>query len=186
MEAFLISTVAVAIAEIGDKTQLLALLLICRYRRPGPIVAGILIATLANHGVAALAGGYLAGLVDPVWLRWLLGGSFIAMGLWMLVPDRLDESAPPIDGRGVFLATLAAFFLAEIGDKTQVATVALAARFDDLAAVVLGTTAGMMLANVPVVLFGEQAAKRLPLRLVRAAAAALFVGLGAILLVAGS
>ena len=181
MEAFLVSTGVVALAEIGDKTQLLALVLAARFRRPVPIVLGILVATLANHAVAGAAGAWVAAALGPVILRWILGLSFLAMAAWTLIPDRFDGAggAPVAAPRlGVFGATLVAFFLLEMGDKTQVATVALAARFPSLAAVVAGTTLGMMLANVPAVLLGEAAANRLPMRAVHRIAAAIFVALG--------
>jgi Ca2+/H+ antiporter, TMEM165/GDT1 family len=183
MEAFLVSTGIVALAEIGDKTQLLSLLLAARYRKPWPIVAGIFVATLANHALAGAVGSWVASLVGMDALRWVLGLSFIAMALWMLVPDEIDEADAGREGRGVFVATTVAFFLAEMGDKTQVATVALAAQYGALVAVVMGTTLGMMLANVPAVLLGERAAKRLPLRLVHGAAAAVFAVLGVLALI---
>ena len=176
MEAFLVSTGLVALAEMGDKTQLLSLVLAARFRRPWAIVLGILVATLANHALAAAVGAWLAGLVGPHWMRIAIGVGFLAMAAWTLVPDKLDHA--DVGGRGVFIATCLAFFLAEMGDKTQVATVALAARYSALAAVVLGTTAGMMLANVPVVLLGERIAARLPLKLLRRLAAACFAVLG--------
>ena len=178
MTALLVSTGVVALAEIGDKTQLLALLLATRFRRPWPISAGILVATLANHAFAAAVGAWLAQAVGPGTLRWILGLSFLAMAAWTLIPDRLDARRAPPGRLGAFGATLVAFFLVEMGDKTQVATVALAARYDALVVVVLGTTLGMMLANVPVVLLGEAAARALPIRLVHLAAAAVFAGLG--------
>lgn len=177
----LISTGTVAIAEIGDKTQLLALVLAARYRAPWPIAFGILIATLANHGLAGLAGAWFAHLLDGPWLRWAIAGSFIAVGLWALVPDKLDDEAEsqPKRGYGAFVSTLIAFFLVEIGDKTQVATVLLASRFpQDVVAVVAGTTIGMLLANGPVLWVGDKLAHRVPLALVRLCAAALFVALG--------
>ena len=174
MEAFLVSTGLVALAETGDKTQLLAILLAARFRQPLPIVLGILVATLANHAVAAAAGQWLGDLVDADLLRWLLAGSFLAMAAWMLVPDSLDDDTPTPRG-GVFLATVIAFFLAEMGDKTQFATVALAARFDDLLAVVAGTTLGMMLANVPAVYLGERITRRLPVPLIHRIAAIVFL-----------
>lgn len=183
MEGFLVSTGVVALAEIGDKTQLLALVLAARFRRPLPIIVGILLATLLNHALAGIAGRFVAELLGPATLRWILGISFIAMAAWMLIPDRLDarEARPP--RFGPFLTTLVAFFLLEMGDKTQVATVALAAQYASLAGVIGGTTLGMMLANVPVVLLGDGAAKRLPLKLVHAIAAAIFfiIGLGVLL-----
>jgi len=183
MTAFLVSTGAVALAEIGDKTQLLALLLALRFRRPAPILAGILLATLANHGLAGLAGAWLGSLLDGDGLRWALAASFIAVALWTLRPDTMDDDPHAVRPGSAFLVTLVSFFLVEIGDKTQVATVVLAARFDALAAVVLGTTAGLLLANIPVVLFGHAVARRVPLRAVRLAAAAVFALLGAAVLV---
>jgi Ca2+/H+ antiporter, TMEM165/GDT1 family len=184
MEAFLVSTGIVALGEMGDKTQLLALLLAARFRKPVPIVLGILVATLANHAAAGWLGGWIAGLMGPVWLRWVIGGSFLVMAVWMLIPDRLDDA--PTDGRGlrlgVFGTTVLAFFLAEMGDKTQIATVALAARYPDLLAVVAGTTLGMMIANVPAVLLGDQVARRVSMTLVHGVAAALFAVLGVLTL----
>ncbi len=180
MEAFLISTGIVALGEMGDKTQLLALLLAVRFRRPWPIIAGIAVATLVNHAAAAWLGGWLASLMGPDLLRWVIGGAFLAMAVWMLVPDQIELSATP-DSRsrlGVFGITVVAFFLAEMGDKTQLATVALAARYPDLLAVVAGTTVGMLLANVPAVLLGDKLAGRLSMRLVHGVAAALFALLG--------
>ena len=187
MEAFLISTGIVALAEIGDKTQLLAFLLAAKFRRPIPIVLGILVATVANHGMAAAVGAWISSMLGPEAMRWILGVSFLAMAAWTLVPDKLDDADAKVGGYGVFLATVVAFFLAEMGDKTQVATVALAARFDALWAVVAGTTLGMMLANVPAVYFGERIANKVPLTLVHAIAAAIFAALGvAALLGAGA
>ena len=191
MEGFLVSTGVVALAEIGDKTQLLALVLAARYRKPLPIVLGILVATLANHALAGVAGAWLSATLGPAAMRWILGLSFIAMAVWTLIPDRLDGGGDgPAQARaprlGVFGATVVAFFLLEMGDKTQIATVALAARYDALAAVVAGTTLGMMLANVPAVLLGEVAAKKLPMRVVHRIAAAIFLALGVGVLVYGS
>jgi putative Ca2+/H+ antiporter (TMEM165/GDT1 family) len=179
VEAFLVSTAVVAVAEIGDKTQLLALVLACRFRRPLPIMLGMLVATLANHGAAAFAGTWITSMVDPAILRRLLGLSFLAVAVWALIPDKLDDEPKFGKSAGPFFTTLLAFFLVEIGDKTQIATVGLAIRFDSLLAVVAGTTAGMMLANAPVVIFGEALAQRLPLRVVRLCAAAAFAVLGA-------
>ena len=181
MEAFLISTGLVALAEMGDKTQLLSLVLAARLRRPWPIVAGILVATLANHALAGAVGAWVTAFLGPDLLRWILGGSFIAMAAWVLVPDKLDEDPASLarPRLGVFTTTLVAFFLAEMGDKTQVATVVLAARFEAWAAVVAGTTLGMMLANAPVVWFGERITRRVPLRAVRVVSAVLFLGGGA-------
>jgi Ca2+/H+ antiporter, TMEM165/GDT1 family len=187
MDAFLLSTGIVALAEIGDKTQLLAFLLAARFRRPLPIVAGILVATVANHAFAAAVGAWVGAALGADVLRWVLGLSFLAMAAWIMVPDKLDEGEAKLARYGVFLTTLIAFFLAEMGDKTQVATVALAARFDAMAAVVAGTTLGMMLANVPAVYFGEKIANKVPLKLVHGIAAALFAVLGvATLLGAGA
>ena len=179
MEALLTSTAVVALAEIGDKTQLLAMVLAARFRKPVPIALGILLATIANHFLAALAGYYVAGLLEGAWLRWAVGISFIAMAAWTLVPDKLDDDeSPGISGAGAFLTTLVAFFLVEIGDKTQVATVALAARFEAVVMVTIGTTIGMLLANVPVVYLGDKLVARLPLKAVRIGAALLFLVLG--------
>lgn len=179
MEAFLISTGIVALAEIGDKTQLLALLLAARFKKPWPIVWGIFVATVLNHAMAGALGAWVTTLLSPQTLRWILGASFIAMALWMLIPDKLDDGAdkPPVRF-GVFGTTVVLFFLAEMGDKTQVATVMLAARFDAYAAVVVGTTLGMMLANVPVVFLGERMTRLVPLRIVHSVSAVIFLGLG--------
>jgi len=182
MEAFLVSTGIVAIAEIGDKTQLLALLLAARYRRPVPIILGILVATIANHALAAWVGGLAASWIGASALRWILGALFIAMALWCLIPDKAGDVPQSGARTGAFAATLVAFFLVEIGDKTQIATVALAARFESVLLVTAGTTLGMMLANVPVVLFGDAIAKRLPLRAIRIAAATVFAVLGVLVL----
>jgi putative Ca2+/H+ antiporter (TMEM165/GDT1 family) len=178
MEAFFISTAVVAVAEIGDKTQLLALMLAARYRKPVPIILGILCATLANHALAAWVGAAVAAWVGADAMRWILGATFIVMAGWCLIPDKADDGPQAARQAGAFLATLVAFFIVEIGDKTQIATVALAARFQSLVAVTAGTTFGMLLANVPVVLFGDAIARRLPLRIVRGVAAILFLVLG--------
>ncbi|MEW6563277.1 MAG: TMEM165/GDT1 family protein [Pseudomonadota bacterium] len=178
MEAFLVSTGIVALAEIGDKTQLLSLVLAARYKRPWPIIAGIFIATILNHGLAGALGAWLAQLIGAEALRWILGLSFLAMAAWILVPDKLDDEEPRIRKLGVFGTTLVLFFLAEIGDKTQIATVALAAEYRNLLPVVLGTTLGMMLANAPVVFMGDALAKRLPIKKVHAIAAFIFLMLG--------
>jgi Ca2+/H+ antiporter, TMEM165/GDT1 family len=185
MDAFLISTGVVALAEIGDKTQLLALVLAARYRKPVPIVLGILFATLLNHALAGTLGAVLARLIDPNTMRWLLGVSFIAMAAWMLIPDRYEEQQARPPRFGVFATTLFAFFLLEMGDKTQVATVALAARYPQLVAVIAGTTLGMMIANVPAVLVGEAAAQRLPLRVIHGTCAAVFAVIGIAVLSGG-
>ena len=183
LEGFLVSTGVVALAEIGDKTQLLALVLAAKYRKPVPIILGILVATLANHFVAGWVGAWVAAMVGPELMRWILGASFIAMGLWILVPDKIDDEEATAGPRfGVFLTTLFAFFVVEIGDKTQIATVALAARYEPLVAVVAGTTLGMMLASVPAVLVGDAAARKLPMKLVHGIAAAIFVVLGLLVL----
>lgn len=178
MDAFLVSTLAVAIAEIGDKTQLLALLLAVRYRRFWPIAAGILIATLLNHALAAWLGTLVASWLGPEALRWGVAIAFIAVALWTLVPDKLDEESGPASHMGAFIATTVAFFLAEMGDKTQVATIVLAAKYQALFWVVAGSTLGMLIANLPVVALGARYSNRLPLKYVRWAAAALFFVLG--------
>ena len=179
LEAFLISTGIVALAEIGDKTQLLALLLTARFKKPWPIVWGIFVATVLNHAMAGALGVWITTVISPQNLRWILGASFIAMAVWMLIPDKLDDGADKQPVRfGVFGTTVVLFFLAEMGDKTQVATVMLAARFDAYVAVVAGTTLGMMLANVPVVWLGERMTRLVPLRVVHIASAIVFLGLG--------
>jgi putative Ca2+/H+ antiporter (TMEM165/GDT1 family) len=182
VEAFLISTGVVALAELGDKTQLLALVLAARFRKPVPIVLGILVATLLNHALAGAAGRWIASLVAPTTMRWILGLSFIAVALWMLVPDKYEDQQAAPSRFGVFVTTLFSFFLLEMGDKTQIATIALAARYPSLLAVVAGTTLGMMIANVPAVFLGEGLAKRVPLRIVHAVAAAIFLVLGLLVL----
>lgn len=178
MDAFLVSTGIVGLAEIGDKTQLLAFLLAARFRRPLPIVFGIFVATIANHAFAAAVGALVSELLGPEVMRWVLGLSFLAMAAWTMAPDTVDADEVPLARYGVFLTTVLAFFIAEMGDKTQVATVALAARYASMAAVVAGTTCGMMLANVPAVYFGERIAKRVPLKLVHGLAALVFAVLG--------
>jgi Ca2+/H+ antiporter, TMEM165/GDT1 family len=184
LEAFLVSTGVVALSEMGDKTQLLALVLAARFKRPWPIIAGIFVATLLNHAVAGAVGAWLASLVTPATLRWILGVSFIAMAAWMLVPDKPDERAGQSAGaNGIFWTTLVLFFLIEIGDKTQIATVALAARFESLVAVVAGTTVGMLLANAPAVWFGERLVKKVPVRAMNRVAAALFLVMGVLVIV---
>jgi putative Ca2+/H+ antiporter (TMEM165/GDT1 family) len=185
MSALLVSTGVVALAEIGDKTQLLALVLAAKYRKPVPIILAILVATLLNHALAGVIGSVIAAAISPGTLRWVLGASFIAMGLWTLVPDKYEEQVARPPRFGVFGATLIAFFLLEMGDKTQIATVALAAKYHSLTAVVAGTTLGMMLANVPAVLLGEVAAKKLPMHLVHGIAAAIFIVMGAMILLSG-
>jgi len=183
MEAFLVSVAVVTLGEIGDKTQLLALVLAVRYRRPWPIVAGILVATLLNHTLAGVVGSWVRAAIPPDVLRWLLALSFFAVAAWALKPDTIDEKAPPATRFGVFGVTVIAFFLAEMGDKTQIATAILAARFDSLVAVVAGTTLGMLIADVPAVFAGKLAADRIPFKAIRIAAALLFAGLGVWVLV---
>jgi putative Ca2+/H+ antiporter (TMEM165/GDT1 family) len=179
MYPFLTSAGVVAISEIGDKTQLLALILAVRFRKPVPIILGILVATLANHAAAAWAGGWIASAVDPTILRWILGILFLGMAGWALIPDKIDESEHQRTyAGGAFVATTVAFFLAEIGDKTQIATAALAAQFEMLLPVVVGTTLGMMIADVPAVLIGDRIAHRINLKYVRWVAAAIFAALG--------
>jgi Ca2+/H+ antiporter, TMEM165/GDT1 family len=182
MEAFLVSLSSVAIAEIGDRTQLLSLMLAARYRRPWPILAGVLCATLANHAVAGVVGVPLAGFLTPSVLDAVVGFSMIAMALWTLKPDTLDESKAGARRTSAFLATLIAFFIAEIGDKTQIATIALAAAYSNLVGVVAGTTIGMLLANAPVVFVGKAFSERLPLQAIHYVASALFLVLGAVFL----
>lgn len=182
LEAFLVSTGIVALAEMGDKTQLLSLVLAARFRKPLPIIVGILVATLVNHGFAGAAGAWVTTLLGKDVLRWVLGISFIAMAVWIMIPDKLDDDETATHQFGVFWTTVVAFFLAEMGDKTQVATVALAARYADLTWVVMGTTLGMMLANVPAVLFGDVVAKKVPMRAVHGVAALIFAVLGGLAL----
>lgn len=178
MEAFLVSTGIVALAEVGDKTQLLSLVLAARYKRPWPIIAAIFVATVLNHLLAGALGAWLGHLTSADVLRWVLGASFIAMAAWIMVPDKLDDDGPQLKKANVFSTTLVLFFLAEMGDKTQIATVALAAQYHAVLSVVIGTTLGMMISNAPVVLMGEKIAKRMPVRLVHGAAAVVFAALG--------
>ncbi len=178
MEALFSSTLSVAVAEIGDKTQLLSFVLASRFRERWAIIAGIFVATLINHAASAWLGQWLSGLVSPELVRYLVAGSFVAVGLWILVPDKDDGHDSPWFKLGAFGATLVLFFLAEIGDKTQVATVILAARFEELWQVILGTTLGMMAANVPVVLAGQYTAEHLPLAWIRRGTAVLFIAMG--------
>lgn len=178
MEAFLISTGIVALAEIGDKTQLLAFILAAKFRKPVPIVLGILVATIANHAFAGALGSWITSVVSPEAMRWVLGVSFLAMAGWTLIPDKFDEDDAKLARYGVFGTTLIAFFLAEMGDKTQVATVALAAQYNAVVAVVAGTTLGMMIANVPAVLLGDRIAHKMPTRIVHGIAAVIFAVLG--------
>lgn len=185
MEALFISTGVVALAEIGDKTQLLAFILAARYKRPWPIILAIFIATLVNHGLAGAIGTWVPALLEPNVLRWVLGISFLAMAIWILIPDKIDDAEATRTRFGVFGTTLITFFLAEMGDKTQIATVALAAQYQQFWWVVLGTTLGMMLANAPAVLFGERIARRLPTQLVHRIAACIFAVLGLVALLGG-
>ena len=178
MEAFLTSAGLVAVAEMGDKTQLLAIVLATRFRRPLPIILGILVATLANHALAAFVGQLAADFFSGPPFRMIVASSFIIMGLWTLIPDKLDEDEQPRSHGGVFLTTLVAFFLVEMGDKTQFATIALGARFHNVATVTSGTTLGMMLANVPAVLLGNALVRRISLKAVRIAAALAFIAVG--------
>ena len=179
-QAFLVSTSVVALTEMGDKTQLLSLILAARYRKPLPIIFGILAATLLNHAMAGALGAWLSSLMSPTTLSWVMAAAFIGMGLWILVPDKLDEDdvALPKKQMGVFFATLSAFFLAEMGDKTQFATIALAAQYSDVFTVVLGTTLGMMMANAPAVYLGNRFAQRLPTKIVHIVAAVIFIVIG--------
>jgi Ca2+/H+ antiporter, TMEM165/GDT1 family len=179
MEAFFISTGIVALAEMGDKTQLLALILAARFRKPWPIVLGIFVATLLNHAMAGALGAWVTTVIGPTVLRWILGASFIAMAVWMLIPDKMDEEETDAQPRwGVFGTTVVAFFLAEMGDKTQIATVMLAAKYNAYFWVVAGTTLGMMLANAPVVWLGERMTRLVPLRVVHVVSALIFAALG--------
>ncbi|CAM5793943.1 MAG: TMEM165/GDT1 family protein [Burkholderiales bacterium] len=188
MEALLVSTGVVALAEIGDKTQLLAFILAARFKKPVPIILGILAATLVNHGLAGALGAWITASVSPGVLRWVLGLSFLGMAVWTLIPDKIeDEESQVAQHLGVFGATLVTFFLAEMGDKTQIATVALAAHYATPLLVVLGTTLGMLIADVPAVFVGDKLAARIPMKLVHSIAAVIFVLLGiATLLGAGS
>ena len=188
MEALLVSTGVVALAEIGDKTQLLAFLLAARFKKPLPIILGILVATLLNHGLAGALGAWITATVNPSTLRWVLGLSFIGMAIWTLIPDKIEEEETQVAQRfGVFGATLVTFFLAEMGDKTQIATVAMAAHYGTPLLVIAGTTLGMLIADVPAVFVGDKLAAKIPMRLVHAVAAAVFAVLGvATLLGAGA
>jgi putative Ca2+/H+ antiporter (TMEM165/GDT1 family) len=178
MEALFTSIFVVAFAEIGDKTQLLAILLATRCRRPWPIIAGIFAATIANHFLAALVGAQAASFLDGRWFRYLVAASFIAMAAWTLIPDKIDDLEQKPPRFGAFITTLIAFFLVEMGDKTQIATIALGARFNDVALVATGTTIGMMIANVPAVFLGNALISRVPMNVVRAIAALLFLIIG--------
>lgn len=179
MDALLISTAVVALAEIGDKTQLLAFLLAARFKKPLPIIAGILIATIFNHALAGAVGVFITRSIAPEYLRWILGISFIAMAIWTLIPDKIDEAETSITkSSGVFMATLVTFFLAEMGDKTQIATVAMAAHYAMPIQVVMGTTLGMLIADVPAVFAGDKLAQKIPMKLVHGIAAAIFALMG--------
>jgi putative Ca2+/H+ antiporter (TMEM165/GDT1 family) len=179
MEALYISTGVVALAEIGDKTQLLAFILAARFKKPLPIIAGILVATLVNHGLAGALGAWITTMVSPEVMRWALGLSFLAMAAWTLIPDKIEEEETQIAGHlGVFGATLVTFFLAEMGDKTQIATVALAAHYGSPLLVIAGTTLGMLLADVPAVFVGNKFAEKIPMKLVHSIAAAIFAVMG--------
>jgi Ca2+/H+ antiporter, TMEM165/GDT1 family len=179
MESLLVSTGVVALAEIGDKTQLLAFILAARFKKPVPIIAGILVATLFNHGLAGALGAWITANVSPEILRWVLGASFIGMALWTLIPDKIEDEEATVAKRfGVFGATLITFFLAEMGDKTQIATVAMAAHYGTPVIVVIGTTLGMLIADVPAVFIGDKLAARIPMKLVHSIAAAIFALLG--------
>ncbi|WP_234180098.1 TMEM165/GDT1 family protein [Sphingopyxis sp. NFH-91] len=178
MEALFTSTAVVTLAEIGDKTQLLAILLATRFKRPLPIILGILVATLANHALAALLGAQAAAFLDSDIFRYVIGASFVAMAAWTLIPDKFEDDDAPKSHAGAFMTTLVAFFLVEMGDKTQVATIALGARFHDVFTVTAGTTLGMMIANVPAIFLGHELLKRVDLNKVRMIAAALFLVIG--------
>jgi putative Ca2+/H+ antiporter (TMEM165/GDT1 family) len=179
MEAFFVSTGVVALAEIGDKTQLLAFILAARFKKPLPIIAGILVATLINHGLAGALGAWITTVVSPDVMRWVLGGSFLGMAIWTLIPDKIEEEETQIAHRmGVFGATLVTFFLAEMGDKTQIATVAMAAHYATPLLVIAGTTLGMLIADVPAVFVGNKFANRIPMKLVHAIAAGIFAVMG--------
>lgn len=182
MEAFLISTASVAVGELGDKTQLLSLILATRLRRPMPIIAGIFVATLLNHLGACWVGEWAGKLISPQLLRWVLGISFLAVAAWALIPDKMDEDFKGRGTYGVFVLTAVTFFLAEMGDKTQILALALAAKYNDLSAVVAGTTLGMMIVNIPTVLLAERATKWIPLKVVRVVAAAIYAALGVLTL----
>lgn len=182
-ESLYVSTGVVALAEIGDKTQLLAFLLAARFKKPLPIILGILLATVINHGLAGILGAWITGIIGPELMRWILGGSFVAMAIWTLIPDEIEEDESQIAKHlGVFGATLLTFFLAEMGDKTQLATVAMAAHYQTALTVVIGTTLGMLIADVPAVFVGNRFADKIPMKLVHGIAAAIFLVLGLITL----
>ena len=184
MESLLVSLGVVTLAEIGDKTQLLAFILAARFKKPLPIILGILAATVVNHGLAGALGAWITNTIDPTILRWGLGGSFIAMAIWTLIPDKIEEEETQVAQRfGVFGATLITFFLAEMGDKTQIATIAMAAHYTTPILVVIGTTLGMLIADVPAVFIGNRLADKIPMKLVHTIAAAIFAILGVITLI---
>lgn len=178
MEALFVSIGVVALAEIGDKTQLLAFILAARFKKPIPIIAGILVATLVNHGLAGALGAWITSVVSPDIMRWVLGASFIGMAIWTLIPDKIEEETQVAKHLGVFGATLVTFFLAEMGDKTQIATVALAAHYGTPVMVIAGTTLGMLLADVPAVFVGNKFAAKIPMKLVHSIAAGMFAVMG--------
>jgi putative Ca2+/H+ antiporter (TMEM165/GDT1 family) len=183
MEALLTSMGVVALAEIGDKTQLLAFVLAARFKKPLPIIAAILCATIVNHGLAGAVGAWITAVLSPQTLRWVVGSSFIAMAIWTLIPDKIEDEETKVAGYlGVFGATLVTFFLAEMGDKTQIATVAMAAHFPNPVMVVIGTTLGMLIADVPAVFVGDRFSKKIPMKLVHSIAAAMFAGMGVLTL----
>jgi putative Ca2+/H+ antiporter (TMEM165/GDT1 family) len=182
MEALLISTASIAMGELGDKTQLLALILATRLRKPGPIIAGIFVATLLNHLIACSIGEWAGKLISPQLLKWVLGISFLAVAAWALIPDKMEEDVKTRDAYGVFALTAVTFFLAEMGDKTQIVALALAAKYNQLMAVVVGTTLGMMLVNIPTVLFADRATKWVPVKVVRVIAAGIYAVLGVLTL----
>ncbi len=185
LDTILISTGLVALAEIGDKTMLLAILLAARFQKPWPVIGGIIVATLANHALAAALGVFAGGFLQGPWVRWVLGAVFLGFAAWTLIPDTLDDNQETKPAGGVFLTTLVAFFLVEMGDKTQLATIALGARFHSVVEVAAGTTLGMMLANVPAVFIGQAAAGKLPLKAIRIVAATAFALLGLYVLIFG-
>ena len=182
MDPFFISTASVAAGELGDKTQLLSLILATRLRKPAPIIAGIFVATLVNHLIACSIGEWVGSLLTPAVLRWILGISFLAVAVWALIPDKMDENVKTQGNYGIFALTTVTFFLAEMGDKTQIIALALAAKYDALTAVVAGTTLGMMIVNIPTVLFAERATKWIPVKFVRIVAALIYAILGVITL----
>lgn len=183
MEALLVSTGVVALAEMGDKTQLLAFILAARFKKPLPIVAGIFVATVVNHGLAGALGGWITSVMNPNVLRWVLGLSFLAIACWTLIPDKIEEQETQIAHRfGIFGATLLTFFLAEMGDKTQIATIAMAVHYASPIAVVVGTTLGMLIADVPAVFIGDRLSTKIPMKLVHTIAASIFAVMGVLVI----